>query len=178
MKYAIIWLLLALLPISCKGQNGAGKCPPGWEKHPEKYPECAGLESAMFPDPLPVTVTSFSAIVTGQTVVLKWITALEVNHSHYVVQRSADGRTWEDIGQTSGHQFTDYRPETSNYYRLASVDIDQTRHFYRVVFAGFQPVWYTIYTAEGKHLGAVKTLADVPRNQLLIINQKRQIIRI
>jgi hypothetical protein len=69
-------------------------------------------------------------------VTLDWNTQLEVNFSHFTIQRSADGANWEDIGtvQAKGnsavqtdYSFTDEQPLTgTNYYRLALVNMDGT----------------------------------------------------
>lgn len=169
MKLIIAIILLTLFPLVCFAQIPAvvGNCPPGWEKEPNPN-KCLGYV-------LPVTLTSFEAQVIGHTVVLKWVTALEVNHSHYEVQHSTDGKSWATIGTTKGHQFTDYSP--ANYYRLVSVDLDQTRHTYKVVFVDWQPFSYTISTLQGQRLGEFKSLASAPKNTVLIINQTKQIIR-
>lgn len=166
MKYAFTLLFLAI-PLYALSQNGAGKCPEGWEKHPEKFPACNIV--------LPVTLTSFTAKAEGYKVVLKWVTALEVNHSHYEVQRSEDGKTWDTVGTTKGYQFTDYRP--ANYYRLVSVDLDQTRHTYKMVYVALAPRSYTISTMQGVRLGTFHNLANAPKNTVLIINQTKTIIR-
>ncbi len=85
---------------------------------------------------LPVTLTQFIAQKSGSSVVLQWSTATERNNSHFEIQRSADSRTWDNIGSISGkgnttetqkYQFTDDKPLSGlNYYRLRQVDFDGT----------------------------------------------------
>lgn len=169
MKGALTAILLSL-PIPALSQNPSGQCPPGWEKNPAKHPLCLGYV-------LPVTVKKFEAKVIAETVVLKWETGTEVNHSHYIIQRSKDAKTFTDLGQTTGHRFTDYLPERESYYRLVSVDIDNTRHNYSIIFTAFKAPGYTIYTAEGKHLGEFERLQEAPKNTVLIINQTKKIIK-
>lgn len=84
---------------------------------------------------LPVILDGFTAVLDNDhTVTLDWNTQLEVNFSHFTIQRSADGVNWEDIGtvQAKGnsavqtdYSFTDEQPLTgTNYYRLALVNMD------------------------------------------------------
>jgi hypothetical protein len=86
---------------------------------------------------LPVILDGFTAVLNNDhTVTLDWNTQLEVNFSHFTIQRSADGANWEDIGtvQAKGnsavqtdYSFTDEQPLTgTNYYRLALVNMDGT----------------------------------------------------
>jgi hypothetical protein len=51
---------------------------------------------------LPIELTSFTAQFAGTEVELKWTTASEVNSDHFTVERSKDGRSFEQIGQVSG----------------------------------------------------------------------------
>ncbi len=84
---------------------------------------------------LPVKLISFTAKANNQTAVLSWTTTSEVNVSHYLVQRSADGKTFETLTSipaknTAGvfnYGFVDNAPAFgANYYQLASVDTDGT----------------------------------------------------
>lgn len=72
---------------------------------------------------------------TAGTVNVIWTTNEERNVRHYVVQRSQDGETWEDIGQVNAkgpgnYTFTDNNqlPRRS-YYRLRVVYTDGTEAF-------------------------------------------------
>lgn len=83
---------------------------------------------------LPVTLTRFSATVRGNTVDLTWSTSSESNSSHFVVERSSNGRDYKEIGRvqsngnssvTRNYSFRDEAPLTGhNYYRLKMVDKD------------------------------------------------------
>jgi len=84
--------------------------------------------------PLDVKLSSFTATLQNpRTALLKWATESELNHSHFIVQRSEDGVNFEDrgtvmeYGPTSHRQeysFTDYLNTAARiiYYRLESVD--------------------------------------------------------
>jgi len=46
---------------------------------------------------LPVRMSSFSASLEKGTVTVNWSTESEVNFSHFVLERSTDGKQWKDI---------------------------------------------------------------------------------
>lgn len=85
---------------------------------------------------LPVIISSFSGQCVNNTVLLTWTTQSESNSLQFDIQRSADGSTWEQIGQvsaagnssnTTSYNFTDINPlgnPNNNYYRLRMVDAD------------------------------------------------------
>ncbi len=83
---------------------------------------------------LPVTWASFEAEKQGQMADLDWVTATELHTDHFVVERSTDGRTFEEIGAVAGagtsyderaYGFMDTKPARgTNYYRIKQVDTD------------------------------------------------------
>lgn len=82
---------------------------------------------------LPLRFVSFSVINKPHWVDLQWETADEVNTSHFVIERSADARSWTSIGQIISRNTTgqhiygtkDSLPMNGwNYYRLKQVDND------------------------------------------------------
>jgi len=86
---------------------------------------------------LPVVMDGFTATLnSNRTITLDWNTQVEVNFSHFTIQRSADGAKWEDIATVAAkgnsavqvsYSYTDEEPLTgSNYYRLALVNLDET----------------------------------------------------
>jgi len=86
-------------------------------------------------DPLPVELTSFSAIIKDKSVTLNWRTETEVNNYGFEIQRSVQISKWEVLGFVEGHgnsnspkqySFTDINPVGgSNYsYRLKQIDTD------------------------------------------------------
>jgi hypothetical protein len=84
---------------------------------------------------LPITLISFTAHQSGQAVEVNWVTGSEENTSHFVVERSSDGRSFQGIGtvQAQGwsseplsYQWVDACPlEGRAYYRLRAVDFDE-----------------------------------------------------
>lgn len=93
---------------------------------------------------LPVELTEFEALRTGETVTLEWHTASEVNNSGFKIQHRVEGTaSWstlsfvEGSGTTSSPQ--EYRYETSeldygvHQFRLAQIDHDGSRSTSRTV---------------------------------------------
>lgn len=86
---------------------------------------------------LPVELISFTARLAGdRKVELNWSTATEINASHFVVERSLDGRNFSDAGivfangnstSVQHYAFTDQLGNMTKsviYYRLRQVDAD------------------------------------------------------
>jgi len=83
---------------------------------------------------LPVELTSFEAQSVPPHIRLDWATASETANDFFAVERSADGRVFDEIGRVRGagttrteqvYSFLDARPLAgSNYYRLRQVDMD------------------------------------------------------
>tara|TARA_R110000787_G_scaffold97665_4_gene201318 strand:+ start:16652 stop:17452 length:801 start_codon:yes stop_codon:yes gene_type:complete len=84
--------------------------------------------------PLPVELIFFTGEQVENSVFFTWATASEEGNSHFEVQKSTDGFTFETIGvvESSGsgysldqQKYTFYDPEPTNgtaYYRLKQVD--------------------------------------------------------
>lgn len=102
-----------------------------------------GWNPGAFSYPLPVKFTLFSGQMIQGSVSLKWETAQEINNSHFDVQRSHNGSTWETLGQVNGNRttntvsryhFTDASPlKGTNLYRLMQVDLDGKFEYSRIV---------------------------------------------
>lgn len=89
---------------------------------------------------LPVVLVDFSAqLNNNKTVDISWSTQMEVNLSHFIIERSADGSNWEPIGTVqaignsqivSNYSFVDHQPlDGLNYYRLQMTDLDNKYGF-------------------------------------------------
>ncbi len=80
------------------------------------------------PKPLPVKFLSFAAKSSGRLSLLNWSIADQINIKEYHIERSIDGRMWENIGKvTDANQanyfYNDEHPyEGVNYYRIKAVD--------------------------------------------------------
>lgn len=83
---------------------------------------------------LPVSFGTFTAQKQNKIAKLSWSTEQESNSSHFVVERSDDGRTWQPIGNiaaagnSSTHleytAFDNLPLNGKNYYRIKQVDKD------------------------------------------------------
>ena len=85
---------------------------------------------------LPVELSSFNGYWNEkqQAVALQWRTESEQNNDVFIIERSQDGKNWQNIDQIKGHETSfepvDYRysdPTASpglNYYRLRQIDFD------------------------------------------------------
>ena len=92
---------------------------------------------------VPVELVSFSASVSGRSVVLNWQTATETNNSGFVVERSEDNNNFSQIGFIAGsgtttelrsYSFTDNLVTSSTYYyRLKQIDYDGSYEYSNVV---------------------------------------------
>ena len=96
--------------------------------------------------PLPVSLEFSGKRVEGSSV-LSWITSMEHNNSHFVVERSRDGGKFSPISDkinskaTQGNSssplsygYTDASPNNGhNYYRLQQNDIDGHQSYSKVV---------------------------------------------
>lgn len=95
---------------------------------------------------LPVEFVNFTAELEEHDVQLNWETSQEKNSSHFNIQRSQDGTTFETIGrlqaagnssQSIRYRYTDAsvgeQMAGSLYYRLEQVDIDGSTDYTKVV---------------------------------------------
>ena len=91
---------------------------------------------------LPVELSFFNARNVNGGNMLEWETLSEINNSHFEVQRSIDGKTFETISLVSGagttadaqqYNFKDSNPSSVTYYRLKQVDHDGNYEYSNVV---------------------------------------------
>ena len=96
---------------------------------------------------LPIRLNNLTGFKKEDFVQLIWQTASEQNNSHFLIQRSLDGRTFETIGRVEGkgdsneqvdYSFVDPKPAAGlNYYRLQQFDFDGTNAFFGPVSVRF-----------------------------------------
>lgn len=91
---------------------------------------------------LPVKLISFAGTIFNNKAELVWKCAEATGFSHFTVQKSTDGRNFENIGKIeaksdySGIQsfsYSDKSVSANAYYRLAMVDIDGTIEYSSIV---------------------------------------------
>ncbi|MCF0074888.1 T9SS type A sorting domain-containing protein [Dyadobacter sp. CY261] len=104
-------------------------------------------------EPLPVTLTHFSAQKQENSVTLNWQTTEEINSDYFEIQRSSDAKQWTGIGEVKAQGeskvFASYSYDdplssianltanggqlTTIYYRLKMIDLDATFAYSRIV---------------------------------------------
>lgn len=93
--------------------------------------------------PVPVTLVDFSLTQFDETVILTWVTATEINNSHFVIEKSTDGETWVAVGLIAGvgnsnslqhYTYVD-RSANVSYYRLKQVDFDGQFEYSPIIVA-------------------------------------------
>ncbi len=98
---------------------------------------------------LPIELTVFTGKQVGQEIQLYWQTATERDNDYMEVQRSRDGKRFDEtLGRVSGagnsattqhYTFTDMRPWPGvNYYRLRQVDFDGQEAFHVIIAVRFE----------------------------------------
>ena len=101
---------------------------------------------------LPVDYLSFDAVVNGESVLLKWATAYELNNSHFEVERSFDMNSYSTAGlvldgfTTNGsgksYQFKDNSAQLKGrsmvYYRLKQFDINGKATYSKILAVRLQ----------------------------------------
>lgn len=96
---------------------------------------------------LPIEMDYFQAQNSKTNTQLTWQTTTEQNNDYFEIQKSKDGRTWENIGIEPGsgttdepqtYNFTDSNPfQGVNYYRLKQHDYDGRSSLSKVVSVTF-----------------------------------------
>lgn len=99
--------------------------------------------------PVPVELLQFSGYAKENENILEWSTASEENVSHFVIERSIDGKqAVEMLGkqqavgfslETQHYQYADQQPLPVGYYRIRSVDYDGTEEPFNWIFIENKP---------------------------------------
>lgn len=84
--------------------------------------------------PLPVTLTQFSATCEPENATIEWQTASEQNSDVFVLERSENGKDWTTVDEVAAagnsntvinYMYKDYgRKRGLNYYQLQQIDVD------------------------------------------------------
>jgi hypothetical protein len=116
------------------------------------------LGSTEVANALPVSLVKFEGQLNGSIVLLRWITASELNNDYFEVQRSTDGFEFIALGKVTGRGTTNntseyyYEDESlvkgNNYYRLKQFDYDGKSSYSKVIiinYDGATPLGITLY---------------------------------
>ncbi len=97
--------------------------------------------------PLPIGLTEFTGDKEKEEVLLKWVTATEVNNDYFTVEKSYDVISFEEIGTVKGagnsssfkyYNLVDPKPQVGiNYYRLKQTDYNGKYTYSRVISVEF-----------------------------------------
>ncbi len=93
--------------------------------------------------PLPIELLNFNASPMKSTVLCKWTTATEINNEFFTVERSKDGKVFEELGKVNGagnsnsqlnYSFIDKQPYSGlSYYRLKQTDFNGKYTYFNIV---------------------------------------------
>ncbi|MEP4095805.1 T9SS type A sorting domain-containing protein [Reichenbachiella sp.] len=134
---------------------------------------------------LPIELIHFSAIREIDHVSLIWETAVEINNSHFNIERSHDSKSWQTIAYLPGagnsnalrsYEYLDHRPFPGvSYYRLKQTDFDGQYEYFEVISVSSDRNEISIFpnpVAEGnlKISGLIGTID--PNSSLIIYNSQ------
>lgn len=98
-------------------------------------------------DPLPVELLFFNARSDQDQVILNWSTATELNNYFFTLEKSNNGKDFENLDELAGsgttkiqadYSFTDPSPYLGmSYYRLSQTDYDGTTEVFPVISVFF-----------------------------------------
>ena len=125
---------------------------------------------------LPVELLSFTGKNDGEKNILDWATATEINNDYFIIERSADGKTFEEIGTVQGagnsssqknYEFTDNsEPQTPYseliYYRLRQVDYDGKYEYSPIISINLNSENY--FNAYYNPAGYIVVLFDIEKD--------------
>jgi hypothetical protein len=95
---------------------------------------------------LPVHLVYFKVSAVGEnSISISWATSTEKNLDQFIIEKSSDGKTFNEIITVSGsgdhdalnkYVFDDYEPyHGRNYYRLKSIDFDGYTEYFNTIVA-------------------------------------------
>jgi len=104
---------------------------------------------------IPVELTSFSASVINDRIVLNWSTATELNNQGFEIEQSTDNEKFEKIGFVNGAGTTTEQksytysiknvPSSKSFYRLKQIDFDGQFEYSNIVEVnGIAPTKFTL----------------------------------
>lgn len=107
----------------------------------------------------PVELLDFSATLDGSEVLLRWTTASERDNDYFVIQRSTEGDSFEDLirepslgnsNEVQTYRAVDTRPLAGqSFYRLKQVDLDGTTTFSNTVEVSVSSEQFLIFPNPG-----------------------------
>ncbi len=139
---------------------------------------------------LPVELLSFEGKLNDKVVDLNWVTATELKCDHFMLERSKDGVTFEEIARVQGHGtsneknhygYSDAQPffGITSYYRLREVDLDGSKHFSNMVAIspkGIMNLQMNIYPTPAEKVVTIDLNTDSDAGMLQIISSTGKLV--
>lgn len=111
------------------------------------YNGVQALSLVLSATPVPVDLLQFTAEAEGETSMLYWSTATELNSDYFSIERSTEIKDWKELGRVKGggnsssilhYNFRDDSPVIGkNFYRLAQHDFDGSLNYSHVELVSF-----------------------------------------
>jgi hypothetical protein len=130
-------------------------------------------------DPLPIVLKGFSGKAVSAKVKLFWETISEENFDYFLIERSADGNSFEKVGTLSGHgnsttlisySFEDPQPLFGvSHYRLTAIDYDGSFEVFPLITVEYFPsdVILTLFPNPGSGT-SIKAKVGLPTEATLL----------
>ncbi len=83
--------------------------------------------------PLPIELLTFEASARNKGVMLKWVTASELDNEYFIIQHSVDGVDFDEIGIQEGEGTT----AVQQTYTFTHRDVNKGIHYYRIIDVDF-----------------------------------------
>ena len=141
--------------------------------------EVTNLYNALNASALPLHWLSFTGLVKGQTIELKWEVEKSINNDHFEIEHSTDGihfslqgtrRDNESITTTGGrllYTFPDTRPASgANFYRIKQVDADGNYSYSKTIQVSLRGMQSGLYIQ-----------SNPVRNELVLMNSDQKMIK-
>lgn len=139
--------------------------------------------------PLPVEILSFGANCQSQSVILKWSVATQLNNDIFILERSRDGKKWENLTSIKGagttntlmnYETKDEAPYSEvTYYRLAQIDYDGKRNELKTIAVkgcGSDPI-RILYYSFSDHKTVIKIQSSYnDKIEIFLFNENGQTV--
>lgn len=151
---------------------------------------CHKLEFVFEETPLPIKLAHFSVENIGNNAILNWQTANEENNKGFAIQKSIDGKSWDEISFVSSkapsgnskevlyYEYIDQNPNNGvNYYRLLQKDWDGSESYSSVQKLLFNSLGFNEWKAYPNPAKDVLILEGINNiNYLEIVNTLGRLI--
>jgi len=136
--------------------------------------------------PLPIELMSFYGELTGEGVLLNWVTSTELNNDYFTIERSNDLIYFTDVGTVDGsgtsNSLVDYELLDADslgygvyYYRIKQVDYNGDYEYSYIVYVEINNDTETlVYPTESRGLFTVNS--GIQGLSMVICNEKSEVV--